>query len=47
MIGDDKYTGTMKDGKPEGYGVMKYVNGSIYEGDWKDGKKNGKGKKTN
>tara|TARA_B110000285_G_C15014599_1_gene558342 strand:+ start:62 stop:292 length:231 start_codon:yes stop_codon:yes gene_type:complete len=47
MIGDDKYTGTMKEGKPEGQGLMKYANGNIYEGEWKDGKKYGHGTKTN
>jgi len=41
MIGEDKYTGTMKNGAPEGKGTMKYANGDSYEGEWKDGKKNG------
>lgn len=30
--------------KKNGYGVMKYSNGKIYEGEYKEGKKHGKGK---
>jgi len=29
-----------------GYGIVKYVNGDMYEGEWKDGEKNGRGKLT-
>ena len=47
MIGDDKYTGTIKNGAPEGNGIMKFANGDIYDGEWKEGKKNGFGVKTN
>jgi hypothetical protein len=47
LIGDDKYTGTLKNGVPEGNGIMKYANGDTYDGEWKDGKKNGYGTKVN
>ena len=47
MIGDDKYSGTMKDGLPEGKGLMKYANGDTYDGEFKEGKKNGFGLKIN
>lgn len=29
------YTGDFFEGKADGYGVKKYADGSIYEGDWK------------
>ncbi len=29
-----------------GYGVMRFENGYIYEGNWKEGKRNGVGKAT-
>ena len=33
-----KYTGDVKNGKPDGLGFMTYPNGSKYVGEWKDGK---------
>ena len=45
-----KYQGQVKDGKPNGLGVIFYPEGSKYEGEskyvgsWKDGKPHGKGK---
>lgn len=30
-------------GKQNGFGIMIYFDGKIYQGYWKDGKKNGKG----
>ena len=30
-------------GEKHGHGIMKYANGTKYEGMWKDGKKHGKG----
>ena len=29
-----------------GYGVMRFENGYVYEGNWKEGKRNGIGKAT-
>ena len=41
-----KYQGQVKDGKPNGLGVMTYPDGEKYVGEWKDGKKNGQGTET-
>jgi hypothetical protein len=35
-VGD--YYGYIKDGKPSRRGILKYKDGSVYEGEWKDGK---------
>lgn len=50
------YTGDFHDGKADGYGVKKYADGSVYEGEWKHDMRhtteqeakyyNGKSKKT-
>jgi hypothetical protein len=40
------YKGEFNDGVPFNYGVMNYKDGSKYEGYWKDGLYNGKGKLT-
>ena len=42
--GLDTYEGEFKKGKPHGFGVMYYQNGSKYIGEWKKGVKNGAGK---
>ena len=39
-----KYFGQMKHNIPEGKGRMEYPNGFIYEGEWSNGKRHGKGK---
>ncbi len=49
MIGNDRYVGEYKNGKPHGKGIMYYAaNDAIkrksYEGDWVEGKIQGKGK---
>ena len=33
----DQYEGDVKKGKPHGLGIMKYVDGSKYVGEWKKG----------
>ena len=44
------YKGQVKDGKPNGLGVMIYPNsllgGKKYVGEWKDGRKHGQGTQT-
>jgi hypothetical protein len=40
-VGNDFYTGECENGKPEGYGVAIFANADIYEGGWKNGKKDG------
>ena len=49
-FGDDvtqlKYNGEIKNGKPEGMGVLLYPSGTKYIGDWKDGRWNGQGTYT-
>lgn len=45
--GEDSYTGSFLNGLPEGKGVYKYKNGSIFSGNWKNGLKNGKGEFKN
>lgn len=42
--GTDRYEGTFVKGLPSGRGVYKWADGSYYDGEWKDGKKEGKGK---
>lgn len=38
-----KYEGNIKNGNPDGYGKLTYVNGNKYEGNWKNGEPHGKG----
>ena len=38
-----KYKGQVKDGKPNGLGVIIYTNGSKYVGGWENGKYQGQG----
>ncbi|OQB15147.1 MAG: MORN repeat protein [Firmicutes bacterium ADurb.Bin193] len=40
------YIGGVKNGKRNGYGVMKYENGNVYKGSWKDDTPNGYGVMT-
>ncbi len=42
--GVDSYTGTFKNGLPDGKGTYTYKNGDVYSGEWSNGLKNGKGK---
>lgn len=42
----EEFTGEYKNGKPNGYGVNIFSNGSKYEGSLKDGNKHGKGTYT-
>ena len=42
----DKYVGEIKNGKPNGQGILTFPNGNKYEGEWKDGKRHGQGKYT-
>lgn len=39
-----KFSGTLLDGKPEGEGIAKYVNGDYFEGKFKHGMREGSGK---
>ena len=41
-----RYTGQLRNGKSEGYGIMEYADGDRYEGEWRDEKKHGYGKYT-
>jgi len=43
---DGKYEGEIKNGLPNGLGVIIYPSGSKYVGSWKDGKENGQGTLT-
>ena len=40
---DEEYIGKIKNGKYNGEGEIKYKSGDMYKGEWKDGKKEGKG----
>jgi len=40
------YQGQVKDGKPNGLGILIYHNGGKYVGEWKDGEENGQGTYT-
>ena len=42
----DHYRGQVENEKPQGLGVLKYVDGSKYVGEWKGGEKNGQGTYT-
>jgi len=42
-MGIDTYEGRFKKGLPHGSGTYTWKNGNIYTGDWKNGKRNGKG----
>lgn len=41
---NEKYIGSLKNGKKSGFGKIIYASGDIFEGDFKDDKKNGAGK---
>ena len=45
-IGNNFYTGELKDGKQHGWGTYIYKNGDIYKGQWINGKRKGQGKYT-
>ena len=36
-----------QNGKKHGFGVYRYANGAVYEGEWRNDLKEGKGKHTN
>jgi hypothetical protein len=38
-----RYEGGVRDGVPDGRGIMIFPNGSTYDGEFSDGKRNGKG----
>ena len=38
-----KYVGVIKNGKPNGYGILTDLDGTKYVGQWKDGKQHGQG----
>lgn len=42
--GENTYKGKFKKGLPNGKGTMIYANGGKYEGQWKNGERNGEGK---
>ena len=41
--GEDSYTGSFKNGYPDGKGKYNWKNGDWYNGEWKKGKREGKG----
>jgi hypothetical protein len=44
FFGIGTYKGCFNGGNLEGIGRLDYIDGSIYDGDWKDNKKHGRGK---
>ena len=38
-----EYSGELVEGKPHGYGVMRFPNGDLYEGEWIEGEMDGLG----
>lgn len=44
--GVDQYTGEFKKGLPHGNGVYTYSNGMVYDGEFRNGEKDGEGKMT-
>jgi len=45
-VGTDSYSGTFKEGLPNGSGRYEWKDGDIYQGDWVKGKMEGQGSKT-
>lgn len=43
-FGTARYKGEMKDGQPNGHGVMHGSDHSVYEGEWVNGRRNGRGR---
>ncbi len=43
---DRKYVGDIRNGVPNGQGILTFPDGEKYEGEFKDGKKNGQGTYT-
>ena len=41
-----KYQGQVKDGKPNGLGILTFTDGWKYVGEWKEGIYNGQGTRT-
>ena len=41
-----RYAGFMAQGRPEGYGTMRYADGSAYTGEWHNGRRQGHGMLT-
>jgi hypothetical protein len=44
FVGIGTYKGFFKRGNLEGIGRFDYLDGSIYEGDWRENRKHGKGR---
>jgi hypothetical protein len=44
FVGIGTYKGSFSNGNLEGLGQFQYLNGSIYEGEWRENKKHGRGK---
>jgi len=44
FVGIGTYKGCFSQGNLEGIGRFEYLNGALYDGDWKENKKQGKGK---
>ena len=43
VVKEEVYEGEFQDWKRHGYGKAKYVDGSVYEGFWRNGRRNGQG----
>lgn len=43
FVGIGTYKGSFSQGNLQGIGRFEYLNGSVYIGDWKENRKNGKG----
>jgi hypothetical protein len=43
FVGIGTYKGFFKSGNLDGIGNFEYLNGSVYEGDWKENRKHGRG----
>ncbi len=44
FLGIGTYKGNLRNGQIEGHGRFEYLNGAIYEGEWRDNRKQGRGK---
>jgi hypothetical protein len=43
---ESNFKGLLVEGRREGKGIQLYENGDVYEGDWKNDKREGNGKLT-
>ena len=46
FVGIGTYKGFFRSGNLEGNGTFEYLNGAVYDGDWEENRKHGRGRLT-